>query len=185
MNNKILAVFGSPRKKGYSSFMANEVIKKLEEKNCRIDSLHLNKMEIKPCLACDFCRRNEGKFCMRKDDMQSVLPKIADYEAIIFACPVYWFSVNAQSKAFIDRFYSLHTEKSDILKNKKIGILLSYGDDDPISSGVMNAIYMFRDSFRYTGSKICGIIHRKERERGPDSQLTRQIEEMVGEIMKT
>lgn len=184
MDKKILVVFGSPRKNGYSSFMANEVVKKLESLSFKIDTLFVNKMDIKPCIACDYCRRNEGKFCIQKDDMKSVLPKIAGYEAILFSCPVYWFSINAQSKAFIDRLYSLHTEKSGILKNKKIGIMLSYGDDDPISSGVMNAINMFKDSFRYTGSKICGIIHRKERERKLDPQLSRQVDEMVDEIVK-
>jgi cytochrome c2 len=42
---------------------------------------------------------------------------------------------------------------------KPVGIVLTYGDSDPINSGVMNAIRSFQDMFRYLRSPIMGIVH--------------------------
>jgi hypothetical protein len=36
---------------------------------------------------------------------------------------------------------------------------MSYGDTDPFTSGCVNALRTFQDAFRYTGSKIVGIIY--------------------------
>jgi hypothetical protein len=45
------------------------------------------------------------------------------------------------------------------MKDKRIGIILTYGDVDQVSSGAINAINSFKDTFKYIGAEIAGIIH--------------------------
>ena len=42
---------------------------------------------------------------------------------------------------------------------KRIAIAMSYGDVDPVKSGCVNALRTFQDAFRYTGSKIVGMVY--------------------------
>jgi len=179
MGNSILVVLGSPRKGGYSTYMANAVAEKIGEHGSETEKIFLNRLEIKACVACNSCRKGNDGYCIINDDMKPLYEKIAGCDALILACPVYWFSVNAKMKLFMDRLYGLHTERTKILKGKKIGVILSYGDDDPFLSGAMNAIRMFQDSFKYTESELCGVICRKgkpEKDRFVEGSLEREID---------
>ncbi|MEA4923458.1 MAG: flavodoxin family protein [Eubacteriaceae bacterium] len=88
-------------------------------------------LDIKPCVACDGCKKNGG-VCVFKDDSVEVTEKILEADKIIFATPVYWWSTTAQLKLVIDKLY----QKSEILKDapsKKIGLVVigEAGLDDP------------------------------------------------------
>ncbi len=180
MSRNILAVTGSPRVNGYSSFLADEVIKKLRAGGNHVELISLRETEIRPCSACDSCRKEGSDFCVIDDDMKPLYRKVAQSGAILLASPVYWFSIAAQMKLFIDRLYGLNTEESKILQDKKFGIILSYGDDDPVGSGVINAIRSYEDMFRYTKSDLCRIIHKTEQpERTLTSALEKDIEVMA------
>jgi multimeric flavodoxin WrbA len=65
------------------------------------------------------------------------------------------FSVSAQLKLFMDRCYAVPAA----LYGKRIGILLTYGDEDVFESGAVNAIAAMRDEYRYKQAVIVGIVH--------------------------
>ena len=79
--------------------------------------------------------------------------------SIVIAGPIYWFTINAQAKLCIDRWYALQGPGGSALAGQKIGVILTYGDDDPCTSGVMNAIHAYQDMFRYVRAEIAGIVH--------------------------
>jgi multimeric flavodoxin WrbA len=91
--------------------------------------------------------------------MQMLYPKLVAANAIVIASPVYWFSVSAQTKLFIDRFYGLGEHPNNALKGKQIGIVLTYADADPFISGAVNALRMFQDIFNYVGAEIAGMVY--------------------------
>jgi multimeric flavodoxin WrbA len=72
---------------------------------------------------------------------------------------VYWFSVSAQTKLFMDRLYAFVGPKGHGLKGKKMGVILLYGDIDPFTSGAVNALRMFQDSFAYIGAPVEGMVY--------------------------
>ena len=55
-------------------------------------------------------------------------------DALVYASPIYWFTVSAQMKLFIDRCYALGGESDyateHALAGKRIGIILSGGNLD-------------------------------------------------------
>jgi len=162
MKRRILAVLGSPRKKGYSTYLAQEAIKMLEKEGAEVETIKLYDLEIQACTACDSCRKPKSDFCIIQDDMKPLYRKILQADSVLLSCPIYWFSVNAKMKLFIDRFYAFNTEKTEALKGKSFSIILSYGDVDPYSSGAVNAIRMFEDAFKYTDSRIGKILYKTE-----------------------
>jgi len=75
-------------------------------------------MKIKPCTGCDACRRKDQKDCILRDDMTPLYSKLRKADAIVMATPVYWFTVSAQTKLFMDRWYAMGGEAGYPLKGK-------------------------------------------------------------------
>jgi multimeric flavodoxin WrbA len=179
MSRSILVVTGSPRAGSTSNYLADEVIRKLEIAGNRVERVSVKDADIRPCIACDSCRKEGNEFCIYKDGMKPLYPKIVACDAILLTSPVYWFNVSAQIKAFVDRLYGLNIEKTKSLEGKKFGLIFSYGDTDPVGSGVINAIRSFKDMFAYTGSDLCGVIHVTELS---EKKLTPELEQKVDDL---
>jgi len=157
MGKHVLVFKGSPRENGNSSTLAEQAAGGAKAAGAEVECFSLHLMNIKPCDACDICQ--ETGVCVLRDDMQTLYPKLEAAEAIVIATPIYWFTVTAQTKLFIDRWYALESKQGNALKGKQFGILLTYGDSDPYSSGAINAIRTFQDMLRYIGGNLTGIVY--------------------------
>jgi multimeric flavodoxin WrbA len=157
MGKHILIIKGSPREKGNSSLLAERAAEGAQAAGADVETFSLHRLDIRPCDACDTCK--DTGVCVLKDDMQILYPKLRDAEAIVIASPIYWFTMSAQTKLFIDRWYALEGSQGNELKGKTFGIILTYGDTDPYSSGAINAIRSFQDMFRYIGADIAGMVY--------------------------
>ncbi len=170
---KIIILEGSPRKNGNSSLLARQVAAGAKEHGAEVESLYLHGMNIRPCSACDACQESLATDCVIEDELQAIYPLLRSADALVFASPIYWFTVSAQIKLLIDRCYALtwleagspmageepsHTIRTD-LTGKKIGVILTYGDTDPFSSGAVNALRTFQDMFRFVGADIVDMIY--------------------------
>jgi multimeric flavodoxin WrbA len=158
-SKKILVLMGSPRKNGNSAILAKEAIAGAKAAGAKVESYYLHGMKIHPCTACDACRRKKRQDCILKDDMFPLYSKLREAEAIVIATPVYWFTVSAQTKLFMDRWYALGGEDGYPFKGKKFGILLTYADEDPFRSGAVNALRTFQDAIGYVGAEIAGLVY--------------------------
>ncbi len=158
MTRKILILKGSPREKGNSAVLADRVAAGAKQAGAEVESFYLHGMDIRPCDACDSCQETGG-VCVVKDDMQILYPKLCQADAVVIASPVYWFTISAQVKLCIDRWYALESRQGDTLRGKQFGILLTYGDSDLYTSGGINAIYTFQSIFRYLRAEIVGMVY--------------------------
>ncbi len=159
MGKYVLVVKGSPRIKGNSSLLADQVIEGAKDAGADVESAILQELEIQPCTACDACKKAMDTYCVFQDDMQAIYPKLIRADALVLASPIYWFTMSAQMKLFIDRGLSaLYGPPGPYpFKGKKIGIVLSYGDPDPFLSGAVNALRTFQDTFKHVGAEIVGF----------------------------
>lgn len=156
---KVMIVMGSPRKKGNSAILAKQVAAGAKAGGAGVETFYLHDMNIKPCTACDVCRKKKDIDCVLDDDMQKLYPKLRSADAIVIASPIYWFTVSAQTKLFMDRWYALGGEEGYELAGKRFGIVLTYADADPFSSGAVNALRTFQDAFNFIGAKIVGMVY--------------------------
>jgi len=158
MTRYILILKGSPRGKGNSAVLADQVAAGARETGAEVESVYLHGLDIHPCDACDLCHEQE-EGCVIQDDMQALYPRLLRAEAIVLVSPVYWFTISAQLKLCVDRWYALETRQGNALGGKQIGIVLTYGDTDLYTSGGINAIHTFESMFRYIRAEIVGIVH--------------------------
>ena len=183
---KVLVVLGSPRKKGNSTTLAKRIIKGAETAGAIVERIYLHGQDIAPCNACYACRKENAKGCVIDDDMQSIYKKLVDSYAWVIASPVYWFTMSAQTKLFMDRCFALLGYKKNVFKGKRIAIAMSYADADPFSSGCVNALRAFQDAFAYAGSKIVGMVYGSADKPGEiksNKKLMAQAEELGKELV--
>jgi multimeric flavodoxin WrbA len=158
-HKKVLILLGSPRKSGNSAVLAGNLERGAADAGARVDTLYLQGMHIDPCTGCDECQGEEARSCVIEDSMQDIYGMLREADAIVFASPVYWFSVSAQLKAVIDRIYAVGGGSRNVLRGKKLAILLAYADSDPFTSGAVNALRMFQDISNYLGTTIVGTVY--------------------------
>lgn len=166
-NQKILIMKGSPRPNGNSAALADQVAEGARRAGASVESFILHRMNIQPCDGCKACRGSIDGYCIIQDDMQDLYPKLLEADAILIASPVYWFEVSAQTKLFIDRLYALDTDKiyaqkagkRNLLSGKKLGLVLTFGDEDIFLSGAINPIRWFQDFCSYLNSDLVGIVY--------------------------
>jgi multimeric flavodoxin WrbA len=108
---KILAVMGSPRKKGNTYNVVERVKTRLMgfDNSIEFEYLFLSDYDLKMCTGCFACIAKGEHLCPLKDDRDTIMSKMMEADGIIFAAPCYTLGVPAVMKNFIDRFaYTLH-----------------------------------------------------------------------------
>ncbi len=178
---QVLVILGSPRRKGNSSTLAARISRGAKSAGAEVETLFLHGLKMSPCRGCDTCKKQDSRGCAIKDDMQEIYPKLIKADAWVIASPVYWFTMSAQTKIFMDRCYALTAYAENPFAGKRIAIAMSYGDADPVRSGCVNALRTFQDAFRYTGSKIAGMVYGSATEAGEianNRALMREAEEL-------
>lgn len=126
---KILGLYGSPRKEGNTSHLLRELLKGARKNGGQTTEVFLCDQHILPCVADYSCARTGT--CYVNDDMRQLYHQLLEHDCIVVAAPIFFYSVNAQTKAFIDRCQALWARKyilKQSLGNKKRkGIFISVG----------------------------------------------------------
>ena len=106
MSKKILILSGSPRKSGNSDLLCDAFASGAKETGNEVEKIRVGAKKIAYCSACYYCREHGGK-CVHQDDVAEILQKMIDADVIVLASPVYFYSIDAQLKAVIDRTLAL------------------------------------------------------------------------------
>lgn len=125
MRKKVLILSGSPRNGGNSDILSDEFMKGAKEAGNEVEKIRVAAKKLAPCSACYYCRDNGG-MCVHKDDMAEILQKMIDADVLVFASPVYFYSIDAQLKALIDRTVARWLE----VKNKEFYYIVTMADTD-------------------------------------------------------
>ena len=103
---KNIVVFDSgPRKDTISktSFMVRNFVEGAEEAGAKVEYIKLKDYDIKDCSGCYTCWTKTPGECIYDDDMTELRMKFRKADLIVFATPLYIFSVNGILKTFLDR----------------------------------------------------------------------------------
>lgn len=70
----------------------------------------------------------------QNDDFLTLMEEVVQHDLIVLATPVYWYTMSATLKVFIDRLSDLYDLREDLLKRlagKKIFVIASYATSLP------------------------------------------------------
>ena len=123
---KIVAIVGSPRPNGNTSYLVDQALQEAATHGCETEKIMLSQYRINPCLGHEDCAKFSA--CKQKDDAPGILDKFRLADGIILATPVYFYNMSAQMKAFVDRYYFLYTHDI-LLKARCAGFIVIAGSD--------------------------------------------------------
>ncbi|WP_147565830.1 flavodoxin family protein [Clostridium tyrobutyricum] len=112
---KILAINGSPNgKNGNTDVMLQHFLKGCKRAGGEVETVYLKDKNIHHCSGCFNCWTKTPGKCIHKDDMGELLDKILQTDIMVYATPLYYFTVTGIMKDFMDRMLPLNS--SEIVK---------------------------------------------------------------------
>jgi multimeric flavodoxin WrbA len=139
---KILAINGSHRgQKGHTQFLLDLLAKGIVSGGGEFEAVTLAEKKINHCLSCGKCNSKDHYLkCVHedKDDMKSVLEKMAGADILVFATPIYIFTMTGLFKNFLDRLYS--TGDVFDLQITRSGMFFHHIDKDVCSKPLVSLI---------------------------------------------
>ena len=166
---KILVVLGGGRPNGNTAQLVREFMRGAEAAGHQTELVSLNKVQVNGCLGCNACRY--GKPCVQKDGFHELIPKIKEADLIVFASPLYFWTVSSKIKAFIERFYCIAEED----ENPPLGRYEKYPVRDCalLMTSADNFFWTFEQAVSYYKFALVNYIGFRDRGRQGGSENCR------------
>ena len=101
MSKHVLIINSSPRKGGNSETLAASFAKGAEEAGHKVETVYLREKNYGFCKGCLACLK--VGHCVIEDDAVEIAARMHDADVLVFATPVYYYSVSGQLKTMLDR----------------------------------------------------------------------------------
>ena len=105
----ITALYGSPRRQGNTARLLQQAVAGARDQGAAVTEIVLRDVKMAPCMENYGCTR-EGE-CVIQDGFQEVRDRILTSAGIMLASPIFFYTVSAHTKIFMDRCQSLWVKK--------------------------------------------------------------------------
>ncbi len=102
---KVLAINGSPKKDGNTSFALRVVASELEAAGIETETIHVGGKALRGCVACGRCAETMDGNCVIDDGANEWIAKMIEADGLLLGSPVYYAGVNGTMKSFLDRAF--------------------------------------------------------------------------------
>ena len=143
MSKHILIINASPRKGGNSETLAASFAKGAEEAGHKVETIYLREKNYGFCKGCLACLT--AGHCVIGDDAVEIAAKMHDADVLVFATPVYYYSVNGQLKTMLDRANPLFA--SDYAFTEAYLLAAAAADGADTAAGTIKAVQGWVDCF--------------------------------------
>lgn len=127
--SKIVILTGSARKNGNTAAMAQAFLSAAQAKGHTVTLHNAALLNVGGCHGCETCY-STGKPCSFDDDFNRIADDLLTADGIVFAMPLYWYSMPGQIKNVIDKMFSFVIGGKDI-KGKKTALIACCEEADP------------------------------------------------------
>ncbi len=152
---KVVMITGSAHKHGTTATLADKFEQGVKDAGHEVFRFDAAFKSVHPCIACDKCHES-GECVFHADDMKTLNPHLLEADVVAFVSPIYYFAINAQIKAVIDRFYA----NDDALQRGKKGVLITAMADTEISAAC-GANASFQEMLKYLKWENAGVLNAK------------------------
>lgn len=98
---KILGLVGSPRQGGNTHIIIDKVLEGAQDKGFQTEKIWVNELDFTYCAGCMDCRKTAK--CETEDDVQKLVAKIDEADAVAVGAPVYGNHLPGHFKMLFDR----------------------------------------------------------------------------------
>jgi len=121
---KVVAINGSPRKKGNTFSLISHVFAELKAEGIKTEVIQMADKKIRGCRSCFGCFAKRNQRCARRDDFNGILEKMLEADGILLGSPTYLAGVTPEIKAVLDRACLVSTANGGLF-TRKVGAAVS------------------------------------------------------------
>ncbi|MBM7602740.1 multimeric flavodoxin WrbA [Metabacillus crassostreae] len=149
----IVVLHGSTRRNGNTETLTNQAVL-----GVKVEHIYLRDYEIKPI---EDMRHEQSGFGHVNDSYNSIIERIMSHNILIFATPIYWYSMTGKMKNFVDRWSQTIRDKN--IQNfkrqmeRKKAFVIAVGGDEPSIKG-LPLIQQFKYIFDFIGIDFSGYV---------------------------
>jgi multimeric flavodoxin WrbA len=142
---KILAIYGSPRRKGNTTLLLDHAGQGALDAGAQIEKIVLRDLKMSPCLEIYGCK--ETGRCVIQDDFQKVYDQLLACDGLMLASPIFFYTVSAHTKILMDRCQSLWVKKYWVDK-------IPFGQRNPRRKGLFISVGATRGKRLFDGTLL-------------------------------
>ncbi|MCP3027253.1 flavodoxin family protein [Halobacillus sp. A5] len=148
-----IVIHGSTRENGNTEYLAHQAVPEQHTTHIYLRNYHIEAIKDE--------RHSEEGFKKIEDDHHTIIDQMLNHDVIIFATPIYWYSMSGLMKNFIDRFSQVvrepgyETFKED-LQSKQVYVIAAGGDNPGIKG--LPLIQQFEYILQFFGSSLDGYL---------------------------
>jgi len=143
--NNILVILASSRSHGNTRMAADHLAQLTRGKLVDLNEQHIS--------VYDYDHKN------REDDFLKIISDFtANFDMLVLATPVYWYTMSAQMKMFVDRFSDILTIEKNLgrkLRGKSMVVISCSDENLPVKGFEIP----FQKTAEYLGMKYLGMAH--------------------------
>ena len=144
--NNVIALFSSSRRHGNTGQFMDRIVTELD--------IEVVDLATKRLWAYDYEHRN------RDDDFEPLMTRVLEFERVIFASPVYWYSVSPPMKVFLDRIADFLDLPDLLSQGRRLRGKTGYVVCTSIyAEAPKSFLGAFINTFDYLGMKFGGVGH--------------------------
>ena len=106
MNKKILILNGAARKNGNTAKLVDAFTNGAVSVGNQVKTFYLDGMDIHSCKGCLRAGRDSKSPCSQQDDMDQIYAEFEHSDVVVFASPVYFWTITGPLKTAADRLYA-------------------------------------------------------------------------------
>ncbi len=157
MSKNVLIVTASLRPNSNSDALADAFADGAREAGNTVETVSLKGKTIGFCIGCLSCQKTQK--CVIKDDAVALAEKVKNADVLVFASPVYYYSVSGLLKTFLDRCNPLYP--SDYKFRDVYFLATAAEEDESAMDGPVKAVQGWVDCFekaRLAGTVLGGGV---------------------------
>ncbi|MDD5703846.1 MAG: flavodoxin family protein [Dehalococcoidales bacterium] len=152
---KVLGLCCSPHKGGSTEMLLNEALKGALQEGADIELYSVAGKHFELCDGCRSCAKTG--FCHLKDDMQELLDKVIEADAIIFGAPIYQYMMPAHVKLIMERMRPIRGITPDKIDNKlsnKVGGIIAVAASLGLIQAVKDLYFFIISNYMLPGDFV-------------------------------
>lgn len=142
---KIISFNGSPRKNENTASLLKKALEGAASNGAETELVNLYDLNFKGCVSCFACKLKGGKSygkCAKKDELEPLLKKVEEADAIILGSPIYFGNVSGEMRSLMERLlfpylvYSNAESRTLFSRSIKVGFIYTMN----VSEEILKAI---------------------------------------------
>lgn len=156
---KVIAINGSPKEEGNTYCALKTIADELEKYNIETEIIHVGNKNIRGCLACGGCYKNQNEKCVINDEVNEIIQKMKSADGIILGSPVYYASIAGTLKCCIDRAFYVAGANGGLFRHKVgAGVAVARRSGEVATFDHLNHYFTIGEMF-IASSNYWNVIH--------------------------